>query len=62
MEVVDVEWGSDENDDFKRLDYGLSAGVGVEFNAVQVGVSYSIGIADIMPNIGSQLIELKIRL
>ena len=59
MMEVDVEWGSDENDDFKRLDYGLSAEVGVEFNAVQVGVSYSIGIADIMPNIGSQSNRVK---
>lgn len=44
----DVKWGSDdEDDDFRRLDYGLSFGAGVEINAIQIGLSYGLGLANI---------------
>ncbi len=44
----DIEFGSDENeDDFKRLDYGLSIGAGVELAPITVGVSYGLGLANI---------------
>jgi hypothetical protein len=43
-----VNWGSDaENDDFKRLDFGLVAGAGVEINSILIGVSYGYGLANI---------------
>jgi hypothetical protein len=43
-----ISWGSDaENDDLKRLDYGLTAGAGVEINSIQIGVSYGFGLANI---------------
>lgn len=43
----DVSWGSDEDDDLKRLDYGLMAGIGVEVSNIQLGVYYAYGLANI---------------
>lgn len=46
-----VDWGSDaDEDDFKRLDYGVTAGAGIEFGAVQIGASYGYGLANITPD------------
>ena len=45
-----ISWGSDgENDDFKRLDFGLTMGGGVLINALQIGVTYDLGISNILP-------------
>ncbi|MCK5368781.1 MAG: PorT family protein [Cyclobacteriaceae bacterium] len=47
-EEKDLTWGSDEeNDDLKRLDAGLTFGGGVEINAIQIGISYDLGLANI---------------
>lgn len=44
----DIRFGSDENeDDYKRLDYGLTAGLGIVLNPVQIGISYNLGLANI---------------
>jgi len=45
----EVAWGSDKKGDFlKRLDYGITAGVGVVMvKNLQFGVSYNWGIANI---------------
>lgn len=49
-EEADIEWGSDEEEsDLKRLDYGLTMGAGVEFNSIQVGLTYGLGLANISP-------------
>ena len=46
-----IEWGSDkESSDFKRLDFGLTIGAGVEINSVLIGLNYSLGLANISPN------------
>ncbi len=46
----DIEWGSDEDEsDFKRLDFGLTMGAGVEIKSVQIGLSYGLGLANISP-------------
>jgi len=43
-----IKWGSDkENDDLKRLDYGLTLGAGVLINSIQIGLSYDLGLANI---------------
>lgn len=43
-----IKWGSDEDsDDLKRLDYGLTFGGGVEINALMLGISYDLGLANI---------------
>jgi hypothetical protein len=49
-EEEDVKWGSGEDDDLKRLDYGIIAGAGIELNAIQVGAFYSFGLANISSN------------
>ena len=44
----DIEWGSDENDDhLKRLDLGLIIGAGVVVHSIEIGLSYSLGLANI---------------
>lgn len=46
-----VVWGSDaEESDFKRLDFGLIMGAGVEIKAIQIGLSYDLGLANITPD------------
>jgi PKD repeat protein len=39
----DVTWDSD----LKRLDYGLTIGAGMEVNAIRIGISYELGLANI---------------
>jgi hypothetical protein len=38
-----INWGYD----MKRLDFGLTIGAGVEINSIEIGVSYSLGLANI---------------
>ncbi len=49
-DTEDVEWGSGEDADLKRLDYGLTVGAGVEINGIQVGLSYGLGLANTSPD------------
>jgi hypothetical protein len=42
-----ISWGSSEND-YKRLDFGLTAGTGVEIKSFQIGIFYSLGLANIL--------------
>lgn len=43
----EVKWGSNEdNNEIKRLDIGLTAGAGVEFDHVQLGLSYGHGLSN----------------
>jgi len=45
-----LEWGNDiDENDIKRLDFGLSIGGGVEIKGLQVGVSYGLGLGNISP-------------
>jgi hypothetical protein len=45
---VDVNIGSDDDDDYKALDYGLNIGAGVELNdKITIGLQYGIGLANI---------------
>ena len=47
-EEEDVEWGSDEDEDYlKRLDLGLTFGGGVEINSILIGISYDLGLSNI---------------
>ena len=49
-EDIDIEWGSDPDEAyFRRFDFGFNIGAGVEFNAFQIGLNYSVGIANISP-------------
>jgi len=50
--VTTVKWGSQEGvDDFFRSDYGLRFGAGIMFRSVEMGFSYSLGLADITPDV-----------
>lgn len=45
-----IDWGSVKGEsDFKRLDYGLTMGAGVEINVIQIGLTYNLGLANISP-------------
>lgn len=47
-ETDDVEWGSGDSDDFRRLDLGWKFGAGVQFmEQFQASLSYTTGIANI---------------
>jgi opacity protein-like surface antigen len=47
-EESDIKWGSNaDEDDLKRMDFGLTGGAGVEFNNISVGLSYGLGLANI---------------
>lgn len=43
----DINWGSGQGDEIKRLDYGLTAGAGIEVSSFQIGLSYNFGLANI---------------
>jgi hypothetical protein len=43
-----IEFGTDKaKSDLKRVDFGVALGLGLEFNALQVGVSYGLGLANL---------------
>ncbi len=52
----DIEWGSGDDDDLKRIDFGLTIGGGVEINNLLIGLSYNMGLADISPH---DIVEIK---
>ena len=43
----DIEWGNADDDTFKRLEYGVTMGGGVEIRSFQIGVFYNLGLANI---------------
>lgn len=49
-EETNVEWGSGPHDNYKRLDYGLQVGLGIEKKSIQFGLTYGLGLADISPD------------
>jgi Outer membrane protein beta-barrel domain len=49
-ETETINWGNDENDsDYKRLDYGVNVGVGVEVSNFLIGAQYGLGLANVFP-------------
>lgn len=42
-----IVWG-DESDALKRLDYGLSFGIGIKSKAIQYGICYEMGMSDLV--------------
>lgn len=43
----DVKWGSGDDDDLKRFDFGWIIGAGIEYQAFSAGLSYNLGLANI---------------
>jgi outer membrane protein W len=48
-DTEDMEFGS-EDDQMKRLDYGLIIGAGVDFGTISVGASYGLGLGNLVNN------------
>ncbi|MDP2722630.1 MAG: porin family protein [Bacteroidales bacterium] len=42
-----VDWGTGEDNDLKRFDFGWIIGAGVEYQAFSAGLSYNLGLANI---------------
>ena len=45
-----TDWGNSDEDTFKRLEWGLTFGGGVEINSIIIGVSYDLGLSNISAN------------
>ncbi len=49
----DIVWGSGDDADLKRLDFGTKFGVGAEFSGFNLGIYYAMGLVNISAhNIG----------
>lgn len=46
-ESKSIDWGSGDDNDFKRLDFGWIIGAGVEYEAFSAGLSYNLGLSNI---------------
>jgi len=44
-----ISWGPSNIDDYKRFDGGISMGVGLKIELIQIGLSYDLGLANIFP-------------
>lgn len=42
---IDVEWGANN---YKRFDFGLIIGAGVEIKSIQLGLTYNLGLANVL--------------
>ena len=45
-----IKYGSSNDDDLRRFDYGVNALAGVEIDRVMLGVNYGLGLSKIVPN------------
>jgi len=55
----DIEFGSEE--DLKRIDTGINMGAGVEITPFQIGVTYSLGLANLSTNTNDRSEKVKNR-
>lgn len=46
-EEIDLKWGSSEDDDLKRLDFGLMVGAGTDIKSIELGLNYSYGLSNL---------------
>ena len=42
----DIKWGSGDNDDYKPFDFGLHFGAGVGIKALEISLTYELGLAN----------------
>jgi Outer membrane protein beta-barrel domain len=45
-----ITWGFLPENDYKRFDYGISMGIGMNIKPIQIGLSYYLGLANIDPS------------
>jgi hypothetical protein len=50
----DINWGNSQEGEIKRLDYGLSFGLGYQRYAVQIALAYDLGLANILADINTE--------
>ncbi|MBK7212405.1 MAG: PorT family protein [Bacteroidales bacterium] len=51
-----ISWGTDINTDtYRRIDWGINAGAGIEISSWQFGLSYSFGLANLSPDTSGNL-------
>jgi len=43
----DIKWGSKVDCDFKRVDYGVNIGAGIEVENIQIMVQYNVGLTNL---------------
>jgi len=60
-----ISWGSNPDDDLRRLDFGLDMGGGVEISHIQIGISYCFGLANLSViggnnNIGNRVLGISL--
>lgn len=60
----DVEWGTGNLSDLKRIDYGVTIGAGLDIDNLQIGLAYDYGLADISAsnNFGTTVSNRVLRL
>ncbi len=45
-----IKWGNDEEeDDFKRMDFGINVGAGLDIGSIGIGVQYGLGLSQLSP-------------
>lgn len=45
-----IDFGSSDNDDLKRFDFGINLGAGIEISDFVLGANYGIGLVNVLPN------------
>lgn len=46
----DLSFGSGDDDDMKRMDFGIGLGIGTEINEFVLAVNYNHGLSNLIPN------------
>jgi hypothetical protein len=49
----DINWGNSSEGEIRRLDYGLSFGLGYQLYAVQIALAYDLGLANVLADINT---------
>lgn len=57
-ETTDVEFGTKDDSDFKRTDFGLNIGAGIEIKNILIRAQYGLGLSNLDPQ-GSNDSEIK---
>jgi len=55
-EENEIMWGSEPTDDLKNLDYGITAGAGMEIIGLQIGLNYGYGLANVISDTSNDAI------
>jgi hypothetical protein len=45
-----IKWGSESQNDLRRFDFGLTMGAGIQIKSLEIGISYDLGLSNMMPD------------